>query len=108
MQIEESLRAFDRQLGYLYRELGLFYGRRGDCPGHQSLGPLLFARRQEDRLADSEAAVLPTAYILDDFRFDLALGQIQGEDCFSPRRTARLRPVSPCPIPATPGTLPGV
>jgi len=45
---------------------------------HQTLDALLVAGRQVHRLVDAEAAVLPGAHVLDHFRFDLALGQVQG------------------------------
>ena len=38
--------------------------------------------RRGIRLVDAEAAVLPGAHVLDDFRFDLALTQVQREDGF--------------------------
>jgi len=43
-----------------------------------------WAKWQEHRLIDAETAVFPTAHVFDDFRFDLLLGQIQGEDRFLP------------------------
>jgi len=38
----------------------------------------LVARRQEHGLINTLAAVLPTAHVLDHFRFDLVLGQVEG------------------------------
>ncbi len=50
----------------------------------QTLDTSLIARWQEHRLVHAETTVLPTAHALDDFRFDLVLGQIQREDRLLP------------------------
>jgi hypothetical protein len=42
--------------------------------------PGLIARWQKHGLIHTEATVLPSTHVLDDFRFDLLLGQIQCED----------------------------
>ena len=46
----------------------------------------LVARRQEYGLINTETAVLPTAHVLDHFRFDLVLGQVEGKNGFLPGR----------------------
>jgi len=46
----------------------------------QTLDPRLIARRQKYRLIDTEAAVRPTPHVLDHFRFELLLSQVQFED----------------------------
>ena len=51
---------------------------------NQTLDARLIARRQKDRLIDAKAAVLPGPHVLDDFRLDLLLGQVQFEDRFLP------------------------
>jgi len=40
----------------------------------------LIARRQKHGLISAETAVWPTPHVLDDFRFDLLLGQVQLDD----------------------------
>jgi len=49
----------------------------------------LVARRQEYGLINTLAAVLPTAHVLDHFRFDLVLGQVEGKNGFLPGRPVR-------------------
>jgi len=46
----------------------------------QTLDTGLIARWQKHGLIHTEPTVLPTAHVLDDFRFDLLLGQIQREN----------------------------
>ena len=58
----------------------------------------LIARRKKHRLVHAEAADHrcatvpgPTAHVLDDFRFDLLLGQVQREDRVLPSRQPSLQ-----------------
>ena len=44
----------------------------------------LIARRKKHRLINAETAVLPSPHVLDHFRLDLLLGQVQFEDRFLP------------------------
>jgi len=45
----------------------------------QTLDARLITRRQKHRLVDAETAVRPTPHVLDDFRLDLLLGQVELE-----------------------------
>ncbi len=57
----------------------------------QTLDSGLVARRQKNRLVHAESAVRPGPHVLDYFRLDLVLGQVQGEHGFLPSRLQPLQ-----------------
>jgi len=64
--------------------LGVPVEKDVDIGGGVKITMVLIARWQKHRLVDAEATVLPSRHVLDDFWFDLLLGQIQREDRFLP------------------------
>ena len=55
----------------------------------ESLDAFVISGRQENRLIDAETGVPPGAHVLNDLRFDLALGQIKSKNCFLPDEQER-------------------
>ena len=69
-------------------------GQAEGTAGHvadQALDSGAVAGRQVHRLVDAETAVRPSPHVLDYFRLDLVLGQVQGEHGFLPSRLQPLQ-----------------